>query len=171
MENGRLCVQDAFHSADETWVQRVIAECIAPCSCFFDVGQDGLGRAVLESSPGRDGFAATLAVHESILVKPFRQHDGWTATLMTPVKHGFKPPSCGNASMVNTSEAASFALKSLPVCPRGKSRGGTSESRQEGLPVTWFADPGYILKLASCDATLVPRVDDEGNATLGQNAG
>lgn len=49
---------------------------------------------MLEHSPCPYGLAATLAVYDSIVVKPFRQRDGWTATLITPVQHGCNPLFC-----------------------------------------------------------------------------
>ncbi len=41
-----------FDRAEETWVQRVIADGVASWPRVFDVGQDSLGRCALENSPG-----------------------------------------------------------------------------------------------------------------------
>ena len=115
-------IEDAFHSAEETWVQWVIAECMTPCFCFLDVGQDDLGRDVLESSPSCYRFASAPAVHDSILVKPFRQRHCWNATLITPVMHGFNLLSCYDAQW-STPQKRHRLLLSSTACSTWKEPG------------------------------------------------
>jgi hypothetical protein len=126
-----------------------------------------LSRCAFEDSPGGYWLKAVTAENIGILVEPLGQRDRWTATLMALVAHGEVSRIVAMHKRV-TSLDEDRSLSSLdPFAPCGKSRGDTRESRQENLPVTGLADPRHMLKLAWCNAALVPRVDYERNVTLG----
>jgi hypothetical protein len=52
IETVRAPSKTPFDGAEETWVQRVIADGTAFWPHFFEIGQDSLGRCALENSPG-----------------------------------------------------------------------------------------------------------------------
>jgi hypothetical protein len=88
IETVRAPSKTPFDGAEETWVQRVIADGVASCSHFSEIGQDSLGCCALEDSPGCYWAVTVTAENIGILVQCLRQRDRWTATLMALVVHG-----------------------------------------------------------------------------------
>jgi hypothetical protein len=86
--------------AEQTRIQRIIAERMSFCSDRLGLGQDSLGRPVLENGPGRHRVAAVAAVNERIRIKPVGQNYRWTAALGAGVLHNHDLQVCYNTRSV-----------------------------------------------------------------------